>query len=701
MKKNIKYILLLILFLIPVISVKAATGDKCDPITETVTRKVGETFTITCSKSIDNAANSCMGTGGNNTGLCQNSSKGNVLEATANFSLSSSGSTYTLTSQNIGYNFFECDTWGTNKCYHIIITDENGNKYYDLHPIESGVTYSASGNFSTTPKEGYGCYYLTSNSLGIDKFVFYTNRDMSGTGALDLFSGDNNIQTVWAHRGSYMENYSGIEYDMTTFENYSSGQPMSADTCAAAGAVIMKSNGSGWGGGSAGNVQFVEELDSGEAGVYDVFSFADDFSSNGTDDSSNYSTNNQVLLLYGNGFKVHSADYSSSDPYNCDDCFTTNAELFQITAARERTDFMSFYGIDTCFSSISSQAEMKTCFGCNGSAITSPCRSPNIYTIGVLAEPETVTGLVDGIEGADPNKVVDGTVTGIVDSEAGLYNWTCEDVKYTTFIYNALRLIAPFLLIIFASLDYFKAVVAGDIKKQQEARVKAPKRLIAFLLLLILPFIVSWMFKAFGGYGSNVTTAFCCVATNGNQNCSIGSSNSGTPTPTTPTNTSQVDEVTAENLCNGNNYLSPNKITTVCSVKDCINNRYGECLSTNIDDGICNKCEYTPLSISEDLCTSNCGVGYKSGQCFFNMVKGVSTSSISNISNSGLTLIKKVHQSGTTGDYHDGYFNYDRKIKENVTQTVCTNELNGTPYDCDSSGNSCSCLYGKSIISNN
>ena len=698
MKKNIKFlILLLAIFLLPVTGVKAALyGTACSAngtdynVNETISVRVGEQFTISCVNG-PNQEYACDGNNSskNNTGFCRNSTKNNLRSdsSTFTFDYNSTSGIFTVTAESVGTNYFFCDepwycTDCTNKCYAIVVNDENGNFTPEREYIPNGI-------FSTTPKAGYGCYYLSSGNSGIETMLLYTNRDMSGTGAVNVFDSSNSIQDIYRNRSTVLG--LGLGYDMDTFLAYSSGQPMSADTCAAAGAVLMKSNGSGPAGGMAGNIRFVEEFDSGTPGVYDIFGTASD---NGTF--------NDTLLLYGNGFKVYDAEYNNSDPYDCELCSSRNSPLFSTTYA-------DTYDVSDCFSSINSQDSMNACFGCakNGTSpsVDIACKKNNvnygIYTIGILAEPDSVTNVMDDINNSDPNDVEDGTVTGVVDAEAGLYNWTCEDVKYTTAVYNILRLIAPFLLIIFASLDYFKAVVAGDIKKQQEAKVKAPKRLIAFLLLLVIPFIVSWMFKSFGGYGSNVMTAFCCVATNGNQNCSIGSSNSGTPTPTTPTNTSQVDEVTADNLCNGNNYLSPNKITTVCSVKDCINNRYGECLSTNLDDGICNKCEYTPLSISEELCTSNCGVGYKSGQCFFNVVKGVSTSSINNLANSGLSLIKKVHQAGTTGDYQDGYFNYDRKIKENVTQTVCTNELNGTPYDCDSSGNSCSCLYGNSIISSN
>lgn len=712
MKKKFKYILLILIMIIIPINVNAAVDDSMCGYRydrfglvpgswsgQSIRVKVGESFNISCTHSMNNPK-SCMDDGDDNTGFCQNSEKNNLEDDTALFNSNYSNNVYTFTAQNVGYNYFNCDTWGSNSCYLIAVTDENGNTYADLHPSEYE-SYTASGNFSTTPQEGYGCYYLTSNSLGIDKFVFYTNRDMSGTGALNLFEGTDNIQSIWQNRTNKMYDYSGLEYDMTTFENYRNGDPMSADTCAAAGAVIMKSNGSGWGGGLAGNVSFVEEINSGSAGVYDIFGFADDFSASGTTSATQYSTNNQALILYGNGFVVHDADYSSPDPYNCDWCYSSESELFAVTASRNLLDsrigqdFREYYDIGTCFDSISSQSDLKTCFGCSGSSIDDPCsKSPNIYTIGVLEEPDTVTNLIQNINDADPNQLVDGHIIGLPDAEAGAYTWTCEDVKHVTFIYTALRIIAPFLLILFGSIDFFKAVIAGDVKKQQEARIKFPKRLIAFLLLLILPFIVHLFFTMFGTHRSNVMTPFCCVATNGNDVCYTNNGNSSSNS--TPTNTSQIDEVTSENLCNGSNYLSPTYIETTTAVSTCVNDRYGECISISTSDSMC-KCRYTALEIPQELCTrDNCAVGYKGGRCFYNVRKGVSISTINNIT-TNLTQIKKVHQSGTTGDYYDGYFDYDMHINESIPSSVCTGELNGTPYNCNSNETSCNCIYGNSI----
>lgn len=118
------------------------------------------------------------------------------------------------------------------------------------------------------------------------------------------------------------------------------------------------------------------------------------------------------------------------------------------------------------------------------------------------------------------NNSSSGSVT-TDDSSVDKTPLTCEDVKYVTFAYNTLRILAPLLLMIYGSLDFFKAITAGDVKKQQEARSKFPKRIIAFLLLIILPFVVGYLFKVFGKFGSSNLSTFCCVATNGSEDCNV------------------------------------------------------------------------------------------------------------------------------------------------------------------------------------
>lgn len=99
-----------------------------------------------------------------------------------------------------------------------------------------------------------------------------------------------------------------------------------------------------------------------------------------------------------------------------------------------------------------------------------------------------------------------------VDWNFAKYTPKCSDVVIFTDIWQAMRIIAPFLLIIFGSLDYFKAVIASDMEAMKKAKSKFPKRLIAFLLLLIIPSIISIIMKATADEENN-TTYFKCIVT--------------------------------------------------------------------------------------------------------------------------------------------------------------------------------------------
>lgn len=93
-------------------------------------------------------------------------------------------------------------------------------------------------------------------------------------------------------------------------------------------------------------------------------------------------------------------------------------------------------------------------------------------------------------------------------------SFKCSDVKYLTSTWMFLRIVAPFILVLFASLDFFKSMVASDEKKMKESRGRVVKRLIAFFLLIILPFVIQFIFERIGTYGSQNTCLVKCIVTN-------------------------------------------------------------------------------------------------------------------------------------------------------------------------------------------
>ena len=63
--------------------------------------------------------------------------------------------------------------------------------------------------------------------------------------------------------------------------------------------------------------------------------------------------------------------------------------------------------------------------------------------------------------------------------------------KIARWVVRILQFAVPFALIIFGSLDFFKAVIAGDEKEMKAKRKPFVQRVIAAVLVLILPTLVN------------------------------------------------------------------------------------------------------------------------------------------------------------------------------------------------------------------
>lgn len=78
----------------------------------------------------------------------------------------------------------------------------------------------------------------------------------------------------------------------------------------------------------------------------------------------------------------------------------------------------------------------------------------------------------------------------------------CSDGSSVRFIFQTARLIirvlqftVPFALIIWGSLDFFKAVIAGDDKEMKQKRKPFVHRVISAIIILLLPSIVNLIMK--------------------------------------------------------------------------------------------------------------------------------------------------------------------------------------------------------------
>ena len=63
------------------------------------------------------------------------------------------------------------------------------------------------------------------------------------------------------------------------------------------------------------------------------------------------------------------------------------------------------------------------------------------------------------------------------------------------FVIRILQIAVPFALIIWGSLDFFKAVIAGDEKEMKQKRKPFMQRVIAALIIVLLPSLVNLIIK--------------------------------------------------------------------------------------------------------------------------------------------------------------------------------------------------------------
>ena len=68
-------------------------------------------------------------------------------------------------------------------------------------------------------------------------------------------------------------------------------------------------------------------------------------------------------------------------------------------------------------------------------------------------------------------------------------------IAYTVVL--ILQIAVPFVLIVLGSIDFFKSVVAGDEKEMKQKRKPFVQRLIAAIVIFLIPFIVSLIMNTF------------------------------------------------------------------------------------------------------------------------------------------------------------------------------------------------------------
>ena len=154
------------------------------------------------------------------------------------------------------------------------------------------------------------------------------------------------------------------------------------------------------------------------------------------------------------------------------------------------------------------------------------------------------------------------------------YEPKCSDVAIITNIWQIITLLAPFLVIIFGSIDYFKAVISSNEEEMKKSKQKFPKRLIAFTILLVLPILIKVLLSNFGGSSSSNLTLLKCIITGQTEDNTESSttdtdnqSSNSSGNSNTNSNTNDEDSITTNDNDSGSSNNDTEKKSETSSSK--------------------------------------------------------------------------------------------------------------------------------------
>ena len=87
----------------------------------------------------------------------------------------------------------------------------------------------------------------------------------------------------------------------------------------------------------------------------------------------------------------------------------------------------------------------------------------------------------------------------------------CKKLSSFKYIWNFMYYMAPFLLIIFGSIDYFKVVTAGNPDNIKKSKANFRIRVIAFVILLLLPFLIRMILNLMDNPSRTIELLKCIV----------------------------------------------------------------------------------------------------------------------------------------------------------------------------------------------
>ena len=184
---------------------------------------------------------------------------------------------------------------------------------------------------------------------------------------------------------------------------------------------------------------------------------------------------------------------------------------------------------------------------------------------------------------------------GSIEWKRAKYVPKCTDIKVITNIWSFIKYLAPFLIIIFTGFDYFKVVMAADEAAMKKIKKSIPKRLIAFILLLVMPLLLKIFIGMFPSLGSNRLGFLKCILTGDTTSGLDDSAESNSGDSSDSNNNNEKDNSESNENINTNTSTNSNSSSNTSTstntninnaIKDATNN-----VTSNIANGINNVTE--------------------------------------------------------------------------------------------------------------
>lgn len=106
---------------------------------------------------------------------------------------------------------------------------------------------------------------------------------------------------------------------------------------------------------------------------------------------------------------------------------------------------------------------------------------------------------------------VKNTKPKLKTEETDSYKIKCKDVKFLHKYWVVIEILAPILVIVFGSFDFFSSVISSNEEKIKAARKKFPKRVVAAILIYAAFSIVSIIASISTNDNASDTSLIRCI----------------------------------------------------------------------------------------------------------------------------------------------------------------------------------------------